>query len=245
MTHLNVSLGLKRAFIILMALYLLTSWALVYIFTRGDRIAHAVIGMGSGLILLWVMACGAAMYVFRARIRTFVQSIPADWQFKFILFGILMALLEEAITTTMTNLAPWFGVKIGQAYITASTNYLDVVLLHSVIVFVPWFFAWAWILKRYAFRPFWVFLLFGLNGVFAESLAFGWAHLNEFAMWIFVYGLMIYLPAYTLPSERGAQPPRIWHGVLALVLPLLIGIPWAGLIHLLFPSHPSIHFPPI
>jgi hypothetical protein len=238
-------LTLKRAFILLLALYLLASTALVYVLTRGDRIAHAVISMGSGLILLWIVVGGSAMYVLRDRICSYVQSVPAHWQAKFILFGILMALLEEAITTGMTNLAPLFGVRPGEAYITASANYLDVVLFHSVIVFVPWFIAWAWILKRYVFRPFWVFLLFGLNGLLAESLTFGWQHLNEFALWIFVYGLMIYLPAYTVPAERGARQPKVWHGALAFVLPFLVGIPWALVVGLLLRGHPSIHFPPI
>lgn len=164
---------------------------------------------------------------------------------KFILFGILLALLEEFVTTAMTNLAPFFGVQVGEAYITASANYFDVVLHHSVIVFTPWFIAWAWILKRYAFSPFWVFLLFGLDGLVAEWLTFGWQHLNEFALWIFVYGLMVYLPAYTVPAERGATRPNIWHGALAIVLPFVSGIPWTVLVHLMFPTHPAIHFPPI
>jgi hypothetical protein len=156
-----------------------------------------------------------------------------------------MAMLEEAVTTTMTNLAPLFGAEIGEAYITASTNYFDVILHHSVIVFVPWFIAWAWILKRYEFSPFWVFLLFGLNGLLAETLTFGAQNLNRFSMWIFVYGLMIYLPAYTIPADRGARPPKVRHVALAFFLPLSIGIPWAILINLAFPNHPAIHFLPI
>lgn len=241
----KISLGLKRAFIALLLLYLLASWILIYVLTRGDRVAHAMLSMGLGLILLWIVAGGSAMYIFRGPIRSWVQRIPVHWQVKFIVFGILMALLEEAITTTMTNLAPLFGVRIGEAYITASTNYLDVVLRHSVIVFVPWFIAWAWILKRYAFSPFWVFLLFGLDGLFAESLTFGWQHLYEFALWIPVYGLMIYLPAYTVPADRGAMPPKPWHGALALVLPYIIGIPWAAVVGLILCGHPAIHFPPL
>ena len=103
----------------------------------------------------------------------------------------------------------------------------------------------AWILKRYDFSTFWVFLLFGLKGLLAESLTFGWQNLNQFALWIFVYGLMVYLPAYTIPTERGALKPKLQHVVLAFVLPFLIGIPWAIAVNLLFPNHPSIHFPPI
>jgi hypothetical protein len=122
-----------------------------------------------------------------------------------------------------------------------------VVLRHSVIVFIPWFIAWALLLKRYAFSPFWVFLLTGLNGLLAESLTFGAQHLSEFALWIFVYGLMVYLPAWSLPpaEARGAKPPRLWHALWAFVLPFLVSIPWALLIRLLSPDHPDIHFPPI
>lgn len=236
---------MRRIFISLLGLYLLISWGLLYLFTREDRISHAVIGMASGLILFWVVLGGTGMYLFREKIKTAIQRIPLPWEIKFVSFGILLAMLEEAVTTTMTNLAPLFGVKIGEAYITASANYWDVILHHSVIVFIPFFLAWAWILKRYSFSPFWVFLLFGLNGLLAETISFGAQNLGQFAMWIFVYGLMIYLPAYTVPAERDARPPKIWHGALAFVLPFVIAIPWAIFINLIFPDHPSIHFPPV
>ena len=58
----------------------------------------------------------------------------------------------------MTNLAPWFGVKVGEAYITASTYYMDAVALPSVVMFVPMFVGWVVILMRYPFSPFSVFL---------------------------------------------------------------------------------------
>ncbi len=236
---------LKAGFLALLGLYLILGWILVWLFTRENRIAHAVVGMSSGLILFWIILCGSCMYIFREKIKSFIRIIPLNWQVKFIFLGILMAMLEEAITTTMTNLAPFFGVGIGEAYITASANYFDVIFHHSVIVFIPWFIAWAWILNRFDFSPFWVFLLFGLNGLFAETLTFGLQNLNQFAMWVFVYGLMVYLPAYTVPAGRGARPPKAWHGALAFLLPLLIGIPWAILVNLIFPNHPAIHFPPI
>lgn len=242
---MSISQRLKTGFIFLLGAYLALTWLLVFFATREDRVLHAIISMGSGLLLFWVVLGGSGMVLFRNRIKAFVQGIPLNWQVKFILFGILLAMTEEAITTTMTNLAPLFGVAIGEAYITASANYFDVILHHSVIVFVPWFFAWAWILKRYDFSPFWVFLLLGLQGLIGESIAFGAQNLSQFAMWIFVYGLMIYLPAYTIPDERGARKPNLLHGMLAFFLPLLCGFLWAILINLIFPDHPSIHFPPI
>lgn len=228
-----------------MAGWLALSVGLVYALTFDQPVMHAVISMGSGLIILWVFVCGGMMFWLRRSIAAFVQRIPIAWQVKFVLFATLLAMLEEVITTGMTNVAPLFGVRIGEAYITASTNYLDVILHHSVIVFVPMFIAWAWLLSRWRFSPFQVFLLFGLTGLFAESLTFGMQHLSEFAMWIFVYGLMVYLPAYSIPEERPGSAPRWFAFPLAVLLPFLFGIPLGLLLHLIFPNHPDLHFPPI
>jgi hypothetical protein len=237
--------GIKTTFILLLGIWLTLSTMLVLAFTWNNRIAHAEVSMGTGLIVLWIFLCGSLMYIFRQPIKSFALGVHWNWQAKFVLFATLLAMLEEAITTTMTNLAPLFGVKIGEAYITASANYFDVILHHSVIVFVPWFVAWAWILSRYDFSSFWVFLLTGLNGLLAESLTFGLQHLTEFGLWIFVYGLMTYLPAYTIPNERNVHSPKLWHALLAFAMPFLFSIPWVILIHFIFPNHPDIHFPPI
>jgi hypothetical protein len=173
-------------------------------------------------------------------------NIRLDWRLKFILFATFLALTEEAITTTMTNLAPLFGVKVGEAYITASTNYLDVVALHSVVMFVPLFVGWALILSRYAFSPFSVFLLFGLTGTAMET-NLGLKNPLEFGLWIFVYGLMVVLAAYCVPAEREVRPLRWWHYPLAVFVPFLFIplVPLPLLAGLLFPHHPKLHFPPI
>ena len=235
----------KTVFILLLAGWLALSVGLVYVLTAGQPVLHAVVGMGAGLIVLWVFLCGGLMLWLRRPISFFVRRIPLAWPLKFVLFAIALAMLEEAVTTGMTNLAPLFGVQVGQAYITASADYLDVILHHSVIVFVPMFIAWAWLLSRWRFSPFQVFLLFGLTGLLAESLTFGTQHLSEFAMWIFVYGLMVYLPACSVPEARAAVQPRWYHFPIAVLLPFLFGIPLGLLLHFVFPNHPDLHFPPI
>jgi hypothetical protein len=235
----------KTLFLILLAAWLGLSTAVIYVLNLENRVSHAVVSMGAGLVVLWVFLGGGLMFLFRGRIREAVLQLPGPWPVKFVLFATLLAMIEEAVTTTMTNLAPYFGVAVGEAYITASANYLDVILYHSVIVFIPWFIAWAWILSRWAFSPFWVFLLFGLNGLLAESVSFGWQNLAGFGLWIFVYGLMIYLPAYSLPVRPKARLPRPWHALLAFVGPFLFTVPWMLVVRLLSPGHPDIHFPPI
>lgn len=191
-------------------------------------VGRAVLLMGGGLVLFWVVLGGILMHRFRNPIRGYVQSIRLWWPLKFFLFCTLLALLEEAVTVTMTNLAPVFGVPIGAAYITASANYLDVVLFHSVIVFLPWFFAWAWMLSRWRFHPNTVFILFGITGTLAEMGFGGPQHVLEYGMWTFVYGLMIYLPAYCVPDDRRAVMPPGW------AFPAAVFIPWVFMV-LCFP----------
>jgi len=153
----------------------------------------AVIKMALGLIVGWVLIGGTLMYRFRHSITRFVRHLPAPWGLKFVLLATVLALFEEAITVTMTNLAPVFGSEVGQAFITASANYLHTVLFHSVIVFIPMFIVWAFLLRRYDFPSSHVFLLFGLTGSLAEMSLQPTSILAGF--WFFVYGLMVWLPA--------------------------------------------------
>lgn len=236
----------RSIFVMALATWLVLTTSAVTMFVWPNHRARAVIGMGWGLILLWIFLGGMLMHGYRDSVRAAVSRVRLDWRFKFILFATTLALIEEGITTTMTNLAPLFGVKAGEAYITASANYLDVVALHSVVVFTPMFVAWAVILWRYDFSPFAVFLLFGLTGTLAE-MSFGPQHAREFGLWIFVYGLMLYLPAYCVPMNRQARIPRWWHYPLAVVLPFLFIpiVPLPLIAHLLSPNHSRIHFPPI
>ena len=224
----------------------LSLFTLAFCFAH-DPILHALTGMAGGLGYIWIVCGGLLMWRFREPIRTQVQRIRLDWRLKFVLFCTLLALLEEAITTGMTNLAPMFGVKPGQAYITASANYLDVIALHGVSLFVSFFVGWAVLLWRYAFSPFAVFVLFGITGTLVEMLFGGPAHLFEYAMWTYVYGLMVWLPACCIPTDRRAHPPHWWHYPLAVFTPFLFVFlfPLLGVISLFFPHHPRIHFPPI
>jgi len=179
----------------------------------------AIIKMAWGLILIWIILIGSLMYRFRDAISALVQRIPLPWQVTFPVFCTILAFLEEAVTVTMTNLAPLFGAEIGQAFITASANYLHTVLFHSVIVFIPMFLVWTVLLHYFDIPPLHVFLLFGLTGSIAEMSMSPTNILAGF--WFFVYGLMIFLPVYSLPENRKAKKPKWWAYPLAVVSPLL------------------------
>ena len=207
-----------------------------------DPVAGAIVRMMMGLVLLWCVLGGLLMFRFRDAIRKQVQRIQLDWRITFVLFCTVLALIEEAVTTSMTNLAPLFGVQMGEAAITASPNYLEVVLLHSVVVFVPMFIAWALILWRWRFSAAAVFLLFGLSGTLGESISFGPQNLIGLGFWVFVYDLMVYLPAYCLPVRERAKPPKEWHYAVMVLGPVLLAIPVALVISTVHPT--PIHVAP-
>lgn len=192
--------------------------SLLVLASESPSYEKAVIKMVWGLILIWIVICGSLMYFFRDTVRDLVQGIRLPWQVTFPLLCTGLALLEEAVTVSMTNLAPFFGAEVGQAYITASANYLHTVLFHSVIVFIPMFLVWTVLLHFFDFPPAHVFLLFGLTGSIAEMSISPTNILAGF--WFFVYGLMIYLPVYSLPANRSARKPKWWAYPLAVVAPI-------------------------
>jgi hypothetical protein len=228
-------------------------WALLFLALLGiavhseaDPVPRAIFYMMLGLVLLWIVLAGLLMRFFREPIRRFVLAIPLRWQIKFVLFCCLLFALEEVVTTSMTNLAPFFGVAYGEAFITASGNYLDVIFFHSLVIFIPEFIAWAWLVQRYDFSANAAFLCFGLTGVLAESISFGPQNFVNAGFWVYVYGLMIYLPVYSLP-ERGANPPKWWHYPFAVIFPIVVAMLYFILLNIglsLFgvQMHPGIHF---
>ena len=204
---------------------------------------RAAILMTLGLIVLWVVVGGVLMRLSRDWVRESMLARCTHPRVGFVMLATLLALTEELVTTSMTNAAPIFGVPVGAAYITASANYIDVVLFHSVIVFVPMFVGWTFLLSRYRFAPGSVLWLFGLTGVVVETMYGGAQAILEFGLWVFVYGLMVYLPAYAFQDSWSAGQPSRRHYAAAVILPILFAIPVALVVGLVHPVR--VHFPPM
>ena len=233
---------LKLPKLSMIVVFIFAVWcAIIYVLfgafaLQSDARARAMFGMVTGLLVSWVVIGGTMIYAFRNHAKRIAQKVSMDWRLKFVIFATLMALIEEAVTTTMTNMAPVLGVPIGEVYITASANYLDVILFHSVIVFIPMFIVWAWLLSKYDFKPVAVFTLYGITGVLAESITFGLQNIQMAGMWVFVYGLMVFLPAYSTPEREGLKRPNALHYVLAALAPFLLAIPVAVIVSVIHPA---------
>lgn len=244
----------KKLIKLLAVLGFLVSFALLMIAWPQGGAVRAQLGLAWGVIIIWIIGGGLFTLWFRNffRRRSLAKG-DRHWARRFVIFATIMALIEEAVTTLMTNLAPAFGVKIGEVYLTASTNYLDVVLFHSVIKFVPMFIILAWLLRRIDFNANELFLIFGATGLLAEMGFGGVQNILNPGFWFFIYGLMVYLPAYCLPpacagmapaglsSRARAARPRWWHYPLAIFLPLVGGILISFPVKMIHPV--DIHFP--
>ncbi len=211
------------------------------ILSSGNVKDRAIFLMADGMILIWIIVGGSLTPLLRKYLVPRLVAIPIDWRVRFVIFCTIMALVEEVITTSMTNCAPLFGTTPEEAHITASTNYFHVVLCHSVILFVFMFVVWAWMLFRWDFSPLKVLLLFGITGSLAEATINPTSLIGGF--WIFVYGLMVYLPACTVPRERGTRPVRWWHYPMAVFLPFLGVIP-GGVVATILRKVLDVHFFP-
>jgi hypothetical protein len=232
-------------FICSLALWTVGRTVFVTVVVWHNRIMKAELEMASGLILLWVIMAGGMMYLFRDAIKAGLERMRLDWRISFFLLATALAMSEEMITTLLTNCAPLLGVKLGEAYITASSNYFDVICCHSVVTFLPPFAAWTWLYSRYDFSPFEVFVSFGLYGMIGEGI-FGGFRLADVPFWILVYGLMIYLPAYVFADRRGQRPVSWLQYLLGSVGPYALTVPWVLLLKFtLLRHHPDLHFPPI
>ena len=124
--------SLVRLLLILIAAWGVLSTTAVTVFIlskRPDPDHRAIIKMGVGLILIWCVLGGLLMYRLRDRFVAWATRIPLGWRTRFVLLCIVFAMLEEAVTTSLTNLAPLLGGVTDAARITASKNYLEVVFL--------------------------------------------------------------------------------------------------------------------
>lgn len=204
--------------------------------TPKDR---TIIAMGLSLLIVWVLIGGLLQ---RFALQRFLPLLVAPSKSPILRFGIfatILACLEEAIAVTITNLAPLYGVSIGEAYITASSNYFTVIFFHSVIAFIPMFFVLGYFLKKYAISPFATLLFFGCIGVFAEiSFAGPMTALNS-PFWILVYGLMVFLPAHGFTAlERKKLPFYLYPLLIPVILFAAIATAWIPAVL----DIPRIHF---
>lgn len=224
------STRIKAAVVAGLILWSLALYGLLWISAAADVVARAIVGMAFGLLFVWVGAIGGALWHWRAPLAGWCRRVlPLPAAARFVLLAMVLALIEEAVATTLSGAAGLFGDASGRAMITASRDYVEVVTQHSVVVFVPMFVVWALLLRRRAYTPFAVLLLFGCNGLLAETLAFGPQNLLGAGFWVLVYGTMVYAPAWTMPRAHLARA-GIQDLAAGLFLPVLAALPVALLV---------------
>lgn len=72
-------------------------------FTTTDPVGRAIARMALGLVVIWVVGGGALSLLLRRPARRWLQRYARHWRVAFVVGATAIALLEEAVTTTMTE----------------------------------------------------------------------------------------------------------------------------------------------
>ncbi|MFU8786339.1 MAG: hypothetical protein ACNA7U_03750 [Candidatus Izemoplasmataceae bacterium] len=198
----------------------------IHVFSEGSRIDQAIITMSMGLLVIWGVVIAYIQVKLLKKLNEYTLT-PRKYILYFFLLCVLLALLAEIISTSMTNTAYLWGLSPHEAFITASPNYFIVVTQYSVIVFLPQFLVIALLNLRYDFKALHWFIIYGLIGYLGELLAFGSAaSYLSIPFWMIIYGWIVYLPNKLLKpnNERVIVNPK--QLVLGLVTPLIVSVPW-------------------
>lgn len=154
----------------------------------------------------------------------------------FVLGATTLALVEEALALFWNNsIASSFGVIAPDNNIlTASTNFLTLVTKHSVIVFIPMFIVWAYLLTKKEYSAEEAFVYFGITGILAEFW-FAPSILPFLAggFWVLVYGAMVYIPAQMLVGKKEGFTFSYSRASFAVVLSFLAALPVAFFVAIL------------
>ena len=232
----------KKVLIGFFFLYTILEFSLLIHTLKDNPSGAALFRMALSVFFVWIVLGGWLQRKYLQKNYKKLTTLSSSPILTFTLFATALACIEEMVTTLMTNLAPLFGAARGTSYITASTNFFDVIFFHSVIAFVPMFVTLGYLLKRYAISPFAAFLLYGIVGTFAEMIFSGPATGSSAPYWICIYGLIVYLPAHQFINTERKPFFFIFY---PLLVPL---IAFSALATIWIPkvlNHPSIHFAPI
>ena len=220
-------------------------WALAYLiiftiigFSMAAPDPRAAVVMQWGSFISWVVIISS---FFASPIILFVSRLFKRFHFGgktlFVIGATALALTEEALAIFWNNNISALFSTTDKTILTITTNYFDLIAKHSVIVFIPMFIVWAYLLKNRHYSAEEAFLYFGLTGILAEfwfmpsTLIF-----MAGGFWILVYGAMVYAPAKLLVGKKEKFHFSFLRAGVAIFLSFLAAVPVALLVSILTKS---------
>lgn len=184
-----------KTIILVLFIIMLLTLTLVTAVVFQNPVQRAILLMGWGVVLFWIVIGGGLMYQYRDALAGALMKLKWPNYLLFFCLSVALFFLEEVVTTSMTNLAPVFGAPLGSAAITFTSNYFTAVFYHSLPIVGVLIIIFTWIFFRFRLSATQMFFFFGIAGYLIETTNNPNNFLNV-PFWIFVYGLMVWLPAY-------------------------------------------------
>jgi hypothetical protein len=220
-------------------------WALAYLgiftiigFSMAVPDPRAAIVMQWGSFISWVVITGS---YFATPVVLFVSRLVKRFRFGektlFVLGATTLALVEEALAIFWNNNISALFSTADKTILTITTNYFELISQHSVVVFIPMFIVWAYLLKNRHYSAEEAFLYFGLTGILAEF----WYVPSFFpfiagGFWVLVYGSMVYVPAKLLIGTKEKFNFSFRRAGVAIALSFLAAVPVALIVSILTKS---------
>lgn len=211
-------------------------WAFAYLgvftfigFSQPLPDPRAAIVMQWGSFIIWVVIMG---FFLAPSIASFVSGLVKSFGFGqksiFIVGATALALIEEAVAIFLNNNVSTSLSTSSGTILTATRNYFELVTQKSVVVFIPMFIVWAYLLKNKHYSAEEAFLYFGLTGILAEFWFMpGPLIFIAGGFWMLVYGAMVYAPAVLLVGKKEKFDFSFRRAIFAIFLSFLAATPVA------------------
>ena len=221
---------------------LLLVWAIIGFVFWGLYISFVTFIPQFLYFYIWTAGVGTLVWLSRARLETRVRAIRLDERARFILLGYGMVLAEEVVAAFANNLSEGFTPRLFAVRVLQFWAF-------NLLAFTGWILTWSWMSRSLGFSLRERFYLSGLFGLYAEKTIYE-LFSNPLAFFftapleMLTYGLILTPAQLSVAGSGGIKSLRLVRYAAALLLPILVSVPFILALTILR-SHIPWAFPPL
>ena len=191
---------------------------------------------------IWTAGAGTLVWLSRSPLEKRVRAIKLGQRTRFILLGYGMVLAEEVVAAFANNLSEGFTPQLFALRVLQFWAF-------NLLAFTGWILTWTWMSRSLAFSMKERFYLSGLFGLYAEKTIY-YLFSNPLAFFftapleMLTYGLILAPAQLSVESHGGMKTLRLLRYLTALLLPILVSVPFIVLLTVLRSDFPWV-FPPL
>ena len=221
---------------------LVLAWAIIGLVFWGLYISFVTYIPQFLYFFIWTAGMGTVVWLSRDRLEKHLGTIRLGARTRFVLLGYGMVLAEEVLAAFVNNLSEGFTPALFMVRVLQFWAF-------NLLAFTGWILTWAWMSRSLGFSLRERFYLSGLFGLYAEKTIYEvfsnpLAFLFTAPLEMLTYGLILTPAQLSVESHGSMKSLRLVRYLTALVLPILVAIPFI-LVLTVLRSHFPWAFPPL